>query len=200
MIRHITGNTSIDTFLQGWETILAEPEPLVIRDMKVLEIAPAIITVADPVSRCYFVKRRNDNIFAKVAETLWMLAGRDDIGWLSHYLPRVFDYSDNGRTWRGAYGPRLRNWNGHTHKVDQLRNVINTLHKDRYSRQAVISIWDPSEDMVDVTKDRPCNQWLQFIIRDEMLHMNVVQRSCDAMWGYSGIDTFSWSVLQQMMA
>ena len=188
-----------DAFITLGKDILMIGNEYSPRGKKTKEFPPVMITLVNPLERCFFVPGRNDNVFAKVAETLWQMAGRDDIDWLSFYLPRAVDYSDNGRTWRGAYGPRLRNWNGSDNVVDQVKEVAN-LHKDRYSRQAVISIWDPSRDITAVTKDRPCNNWLQFLIRDGKLIMNVTQRSCDLLWGYSGIDTFSWSVLQQMMA
>jgi thymidylate synthase len=55
---------------------------------------------------------RNNNVFAQLAETAWVLAGRNDLAFLGHYLPRVADFSDDGRTWRGAYGPRIRRWGG----------------------------------------------------------------------------------------
>lgn len=182
-----------------------------VRGSKTLEITSKTVKILNPEQRCIIIPGRNDNIFAKVAETLWMLAGRNDIDWLSYYLPRAKDFSDDGKTWRGAYGPRLRNWNGANYKADQLANVIQLLNRDPQTRQAVISIWDPSEDLLP-TKDVPCNNWIQFMIRTEpglasdgyssrrMLHMNVVQRSSDWMWGFSGIDLFAWSVLHQMMA
>jgi len=60
-------------------------------------------------------------------------------------------------------------------------------------------IFDPSRDYVD-SKDIPCNNWLHFIIRNNRLHMSVVIRSNDVMWGFSGINAFEWSVLHEMMA
>lgn len=165
------------------------------RGLKTLEFTSQFIRLTHPTERCFFIPGRNDNIFAKIAETLWQLAGRNDIEWLSFYLPRAKDYSDDLKTWRGAYGPRIRNWNG----VDQLKEVVNILNLDPSSRRSVISIFDPAQDFKQ-TLDVPCNNWLQFLIRGGNLHMNVTQRSCDLLWGYSGIDTFSWSVMQQMIA
>src|SRR5678815_3357868 len=48
-------------------------------------------------------------------------------------------------------------------------------------------------------RDR-CNNWLQFLIRDDKLHLHVTIRSNDAMWGWSGINTFEWSLLHEMVA
>jgi len=38
------------------------------------------------------------------------------------------------------------------------------------------------------------------MIRDGKLHMNVIVRDNDAVWGFSEINSFEWSVLQEMMA
>ncbi len=187
------------SFLSNLNNVYLLGDKAIVRDMETVELLCSNISILNPNYRCFFVNNRNDNIFAKVAETLWMLAGRDDIEWLSFYLPRAKDFSDNGKTWRGAYGPRLRNWNGADKMADQLVNVTTKLNLDPMTRQGVISLWDPSEDF-QPTKDVPCNNWLHFFIRNGHLNMNVAQRSSDILWGYSGIDTFSWSVLMQMMA
>ncbi|PDQ34164.1 MAG: hypothetical protein B5766_13125 [Candidatus Lumbricidophila eiseniae] len=46
-------------------------------------------------------------------------------------------------------------------------------------------------------------QWiwqLHFLVRHGRLSLNVALRSNDVLWGFSGINTFEWSVLQEMMA
>lgn len=189
-------------FIDALKRVLKEGKQVTVRGMKTLELRQEAITIRNPMERCIVLPHRNDNIFAKVAETLWMIQGRNDIQWLKHYLPRAPGFADDGEHWRGGYGPRLRNWRyGETDadSVDQLHYVVNLLNKDPESRQAVISIWDPSID-TNPGKDIPCNNWIHFLIRDKMLHMSVAQRSSDIMWGFSGIDAFSWSVLHQMMA
>ena len=203
-------------FYNNLRDIVDNGKEIDVRGNKTKELLSRTIKIVDPLRRCYVLPHRNDNIFGKIAETLWMIKGRHDIGWLKYYLPRAPEFSDDGKTWRGAYGPRLRNWNGHTNKVDQIKNVVELIKEDKFTRRAVMSMWDPSEDIVD-SKDIPCNNWVHFFVRDfpagiwdngryassemvDALYMNVTQRSCDILWGYSGIDTFAWSVLHQMMA
>ena len=62
-----------------------------------------------------------------------------------------------------------------------------------------MSLYDPATDFID-SKDIPCNNWLHWLIRDGKLHLNVALRSNDVIWGFSGINCFEWSVLQEMMA
>ena len=138
---------------------------------------------------------------AQIAETMWVLSGRNDVEWLSHYLPRAKDFSDDGETWRGGYGPRLRNFgeNDYMDGVDQVAHVVKLLHEDRTTRRAVINIYDPVID-VDPGKDIPCNNWLHFLPQGSTLDLNVTIRSNDLMWGWSGINAFEWTALLHVVA
>jgi thymidylate synthase len=166
-----------------------------VRGKKIWEILSYLVEIECPLERVILHPHRKNNTFAAIAETMWVLAGRNDIAYLGHYLPRAKNFSDDGRTWRGGYGPRLRNWRG----TDQIKNVIDLLNFDRATRRAVMVIFDPELDFID-SKDIPCNNWIHFIIREDKLHMNVSLRSNDAIWGFSGINTFEWSYLHEMMA
>lgn len=179
--------------------VYSEGKPVAVRGSQTKELRNECFTIERPDERVIFVRNRKDNIFAKIAETLWVLAGHNDITWLKRYLPRAPEWSDNGRTWRAAYGPRLRNWAGYDANTDQLANVLWELIKDPESRRAVISLWDPSVDYTE-SKDIPCNNWIHFLVRDGKLHMNIAQRSSDVIWGFSGINTFEFSVIQEYMA
>lgn len=168
------------------------------------ELSHVAITLRKPWQRELTLPGRKANIAAQIAETMWVLAGRNDIGWLSSYLPRAVDFSDDGETWRAGYGPRLRNMqgidaSGEPTVTDQLEYVVNTLRSSPGSRQAVATIWDPAVDR-EPGKDRACNNWLHFLARDGKLHLLVGIRSNDVMWGWSGINAFEWSALQEIVA
>ena len=87
------------------------------------------IVITEPWRREVVSVNRKANVFAQIAETMWVLAGRNDIEWLSAYLPRAVDYSDNGTHWRAGYGPRIRRIRGFEN-VDQLVRVVETLKAD----------------------------------------------------------------------
>ena len=164
------------------------------------------ITLTDPVNREIVLPARKANLAAQIAETMWVLSGRADIGWLENYLPRVRDFSDDGETWRAGYGARLRHWERrttatgfHGPDVDQIAWVFEHLRTQPSSRRAVLSIWDPSID-TDDAKDIPCNDWLNFSSRLGKLDLHVAIRSNDVIWGWSGINQFEWSVLLEVMA
>ncbi|MEU7060477.1 thymidylate synthase [Streptomyces sp. NPDC046197] len=161
------------------------------------EILGALVTIDRPSERVLTVPQRNNNVFAQIAETLWVLAGRNDLEFLGRYLPRAADFSDDGSTWRAAYGPRLRAWG--LQRVDQLAAIRARLSEDPLTKRAVATIFDPAADHVD-SLDVPCNNWLHFLQRDGELHLSVAVRANDAIWGFSGINVFEWSVLHEIMA
>lgn len=188
--------TNINDALVGLlAQIKSSGRDVVSRGFSTREIGPVQFTLQNPSQRCLVTPLRNNNIFASIAETMWVLAGRNDVEFLGHYLPRAADFSDDGVTWRGGYGPRLRDWGG-TDQIDEVRKI---LLADRGSRRAVATIFDPAQDYV-VSKDIPCNNWLNFAVRSDALNCHVAVRSNDVMWGFSGINAFEWSVLLEAMA
>lgn len=168
---------------------------------KTLEMTHVGITLTDPLRREIHVPDRKANVAAQIAETAWVLRGLNDIGWLSHYLPRAAEFSDDGRTWRAGYGPRLRHWPAadHGEPIDQIRTVLDVLRASPGSRQAVMSIWDPAQDY-KASKDIPCNNWLSWSLRNNRLDLHVAIRSNDVVWGWSGINQFEWSVMLEILA
>jgi thymidylate synthase len=175
--------------------VLAGNKKVVVREKETTELRARVTRIERPYERYVFLPSRGHSVFAQCAETMWVLAGRDDITWLGDYLPRAPSFSDDGTTWRGAYGPRLRSWSG----VDQVDAVRKLLQADRTTRQAVMMLFDPAKDF-EPSKDIPCNNWLSWLVREDQLHLSVALRSNDIWWGLSGINAFEWSVLQEIMA
>jgi len=72
------------------------------------------------------------------------------------------------------------NWNYTYHQryASQYQFVIDELRRNKNSRRAVMTIWDPLKDKY--SSDPPCFNHCQFLIRDEKLHMKVLFRSNDA--------------------
>ncbi|MEZ4434956.1 MAG: thymidylate synthase [bacterium] len=186
---------STEALLDGLRRLLDGGDLVESRAGSTRELHGHVMRIERPLERVIVARERRNNVFAALAETFWVLGGRDDMAYLSHYLPNAPDFSDDGLVWRGAYGPRLRNWRG----VDQLAEVVRLLTADLSTRRGAMSIFDPALDYT-ASKDIPCNNWLHFLVRAGRLHLMVALRSNDAIWGFSGINAFEWSVLQQMMA
>ncbi|MGL5808389.1 MAG: thymidylate synthase, partial [Nocardioides sp.] len=162
--------------------VMVSGDEVVARGQTQRELRGHVQTITHPTERVLVLPGRANNVFAQIAETAWVLAGRDDLAYLAHYLPRAPEFSDDGKTWRAAYGPRLRNWRG---QVDQLSAVADRLVEDPHTKRAVMTIFDPASDYGE-TKDVPCNNWLHFLQRDGQMHLSVAVRANDAIWGFSG--------------
>ena len=164
----------------------------------------AFVTLDNPKARHLSLEGRKNNIFATIAETFWVFAGSNDIDpYLSFFLPRAKDFSDDGKTWRGGYPERI-------FANEQIDDVIEQFRNEGiHTRRAVMVISDPSLDTrvaldkvygLETTKDRPCNMIIDFFITpDKRLHMNVKSRSGDVIWGFGSINIFEWTFLQEMI-
>jgi|ERR1017187_2765334 thymidylate synthase len=182
-------------FLGELRALVGDGTDIEVRGQLTREITARTVQVENIRERYLVVPNRHNNVFASIAESLWVIAGRNDLGYLSTYLPRASEFSDDGITWRAAYGPRLRNWNG----VDQLAEVVSILQADLTSRRAVAVLYDPDRDFVE-SNDIPCNNWLHFLVRQGRVDLHVVARSTDIWWGFSGINAFEWTLLLEMMS
>lgn len=172
------------------------------RNGPVKSIYRAEMVVADPRARYLNIPGRKSNIFQMMAETLWVMAGLDNVHpFLSYFLPRAANYSDDGVTWRGAYGPRL-------FAFDQLEDVVKAFEQDGLdTRRAVLAIYQPHLDSrvglssqygLEGTKDLPCNNFINFWVdADKRFHMEVIQRSGDIIWGAGSINLYEFSFLQE---
>jgi len=163
------------------------------RGMQTKELENVLYEIECPQDKISILKHRNANIFATLAETLWVLGGRNDLEFISHYIKRMEDFADPENLLYGGYGPRIQKWQG----VNQFEQVLNILKKDPTSRRAIISLFDPSRDFF--SDDLPCTNWLHFTIRDDKLNLKIVSRSMDVIWG-STLNFFEWAVVQEIVA
>lgn len=140
-------------------------------------------------NNCILANRGRDlNYRFMVAEMLWIMFGRSDVGVLTQYNRNMVRFSDDGIKLYGAYGPRIR---------DQYSRVVNALIKDKETRQAVITIFNP--DMSTTTKDTPCTISMQFLLRKGLLNCIVTMRSSDIWLGFP-YDFFTFSMVTQKIA
>lgn len=164
----------------------------------------ALLQLDNPRARHLHLEGRKNNIFATFAEVFWVMAGDENIDpYLSHFLPRAVEFSDDEETWRGAYGPRI-------YAHNQVQGVIDIFkHEGLDTRRAVISIYDSMKDSpsglkeiyrLQTSKDIPCNNMLHFYVRDGKLNCNAFSRSGDVVWGVTNINIVEWTVLMEYIA
>lgn len=178
---------------------------------------PVVTTYLKPNKRVLFNPTRDANPYFHFMESLWMLAGRNDVRWVAQFNQGMHKYSDDGATLHGAYGYRWRehfkvnrahgmdNY-GFGHSLDQLGLIAEALCEDPTSRRAVLAMWDPVAEWSQLAgtdgtaKDLPCNTHAYFDLLDGRLNMTVCNRSNDIWWGAYGANAVHFSILQEYMA
>jgi thymidylate synthase len=163
------------------------------------------LRIADARKNLILDPQRGLNYRFAVAEWLWILAGLDRLDVLTRYNKQMAEFSDDGVTLRGAYGPRLK---------DQWPWLLKRLTDDLESRQGVVSIWTPAPES---SKDVPCTLSAQYLVRKEtanqlvikdgyedpkqrlFLHTVMTMRSSDAWWGIP-YDVFTFAQLANGLA
>ena len=187
---------------------------------------PVVVKIEDSTARQILIPERKWNRVLPYAESLWMILGSNDLDDLpGHFVKSVYNFSDDGHTWRGGYGPRIRRYTGISNQyyrslnnkkissqeehakdsfvnVDQLRYVIETLRNEPTSRQALITIHDPAKDSLLglKTRDIPCTRSLHFMIVDGKLNLYVWMRSNDFIWGAQAVNIPNFTLMQQYVA
>jgi len=159
---------------------------------------PVATIYSQPKERVLFYPERDANPFFHCLESLWMLGGRNDVAYVSKYSGNIKNYSDDGKTYHGAYGYRWRKW----FHYDQLSIAAHRLKTFPNDRRTVVSMWDATTDllMTNDAKDLPCNTQIFFNVRNGLLNMTVVNRSNDMVWGAYGANAVHMSFLQEYMA
>lgn len=200
----IHGKTINELIINVLEKTINEGKKVPSRNGETLTIYDVSLILDNPRSRHLSLFGRKNNIFATFAEALWVLAGDNKIEpFLSFFLPRASKYSDDGVTWRAAYGERL-------YSYGQIENVIKQFKEEGiYTRRAVISIYMPNLDTsesllkeygLDNSNDIPCNNLIHFFVTpDKKLNIKTTQRSGDLIFGISNINIFEFSLLLEMI-
>lgn len=186
---------------------------------------PIIIKIVNPLARIVMIPERQWNHILPYAESLWLASGRNDMEMIGTYLRKMYDFSDDQKSMRAGYGPRLRYFNGIRQdyetsyltkklrhqspefiEVDQFEFIEKIFQKDPYTRQAIISITDPAKDYflkegeLKPTKDFPCTNSLQFLRRGNYLDMITHMRSNDFLWGTTAVNIFNFTFIQEYFA
>jgi len=134
-------------------------------------VAPGPVTTqyTRPRERVIFWPERDANPFFHFFESLWMLAGRNDIAFLTQFVARMKQFSDDGVTQHGAYGHRWMHHfelareeiddgisHGWMEDIDQVASIVNMLKRNPEERRCVLQMWDASVDLGRNGVDVPC--------------------------------------------
>jgi len=180
-------------YKQSLSLLFSKGQEVSPRGIKTLELSPFVFRLYSPRTRFIQNANRDINLGLNIVEFLNIIGGNNSVSIFDGLSENIKKFSDDGVTFRGGYGPRLRN-----EEIDQFKLVIDKLKSDSFSRQAIMTIFDPAIDYVE-TKDVPCTINFHFLLRNNRLKMNVYMRSNDAILGHA-IDIFVFTMIQEVIA
>lgn len=156
---------------------------------KTRELIGYKLVLQDPLRSLLTDMNRGLNLGIAAVEAAQLIGGVSDPA-LTVRVSKNFARFLDGGAFHGAYGPRIKT---------QLHALLDRLMQDSTSRQALLNIWRPQDDLFAGAKDLPCTLTLQFLIREDRLHAVVNMRSNDVFWGLS-YDVFQFTQLQVTLA
>jgi thymidylate synthase len=164
------------------------------------ELLHAQIVIGDPRQRWVVSRIPSINPAFAIVESIWVLAGREDAGFLVPWNAQLTSYAGTGEVFCGAYGKRLRSAFG----IDQLQRAYEGLRANPSSRQFVLQIWDPRRDFPypdgrPQNPDIPCNVCSLLKIRNNKLEWLQILRSNDVFLGFP-YDVVQFTTLQEVLA
>lgn len=126
--------------------------------------------------------KRKLNYHFMFHEAYLIATGNNSVKDFTRFMKSFVNYSDDGETFFGAYGPKY---------VSQVDNVVQKLMHDSNTRQAVINIW---RENPPATKDTPCTLNLVFYIVNGKLNCTINMRSSDVWLGLP-YDIFTFAIM-----
>ena len=172
-------------WLSNLRHLMAFGERAAPRGMETRELLQKTFTI-DMRQPVLTVPARKLSVRFMAAEAFWILSGDDKVETIAPFNKNISQFSDNGETFYGAYGPKIR---------DQLPYVVGKLTEDRDTRQAGLTIW---RENPKATKDVPCTVAIFFSIRGNLLNAHVYMRSSD-IWLGLPYDAFNFSMLAHLV-
>lgn len=133
--------------------------------------------------------------------------GNPGIAWYYHsYNLEFLETFGEELRYSYSYGDRFRNYGKNETKsdegkmvVDQIKNTLKKLREDPTTRRAVMMIWNPHADSNPKTWNVPCNDMVQFLIRNNQIHLHLHIRSQDIFSGFN-YDLTHFMLMQQIFA
>lgn len=184
-------------------------EPVSPRGISTIELVNSTLMLRNPLDRIVTDRGRRMNIAFGFAEWYAMMFGIENLDFFQRFIHDYDRYSTDGKKADGSYGTRVQypllqiDSTGHVttpRKANQLDGIIAKLKDDPCSRQAVMSIYNADDLTIGAGgKNTPCTLTLQFLIRDNELHLIVNMRSSDVYVGLT-YDVFVFTMIQEYVA
>ena len=154
------------------------------------EIMSVTVRSDDPRQRLFI--RDGYNLAFQLQEAIAYWTGQNP-GHVHRYNTNMERFMTDGKLEGSAYGRYLRHI-----PHDQIDRVINQLRENPETRQAIINFHQSGVERYD-GPDVACTVYMQFLIRNNELHVITSMRSQDMLWGYPyDVHNFQW--IQEVVA
>lgn len=183
----IYGNSFSEIYTQLRKQLLTAPT-ISPRGIETKELIDVNIILTNPQLRLGFHPERKFSLLFAISEAVNLFSQVEDMKFLSFFNKNLEQFGEGG-IFPGAYGKRIYGY---------IDTIISKLQSDQNSRQAVVNIFE-REDIRRRGKTVPCTLSLQFLIRQERLHLFVKMRSNDFYWGLP-YDIFMFTCLHEAVA
>ena len=149
-------------------------------------------TLMDPSDKVITTPERKFNEDYANFEFDWYLKGDRD----------ATEISERAKIWKNMIVPGTTEVNSNYgyfwNKNDQLQRAITELKSNPQTRRAIVVHYDINE-LDRYAYDTPCNDVLNFYIKDDKLHLSVFARSIDLVYGFCN-DQYTFAKLMEMVA
>lgn len=136
-----------------------------------------------------------------IHELLWFLKGDTNIKYLNDNGVKIWDaWADDNGDLGHIYGHQWRKWSSNTiyGSIDQIKQVIDQIKNNPYSRRHIVSAWNVSD--LEYMNLPPCHIMFQFYVsNDRELSLQLYQRSADVFLGVP-FNIASYYLLLRMVA
>ncbi len=134
-----------------------------------------------------------------IHELLWFISGDTNTMYLNENGVRIWnEWADKDGDLGPVYGYQWRSWQASDgRKIDQLKNVIDSIKKTPDSRRHIVSAWNVGE--LDKMALPPCHILFQFYVAGGKLSCQLYQRSADIFIGVP-FNIASYALLTLMIA
>jgi thymidylate synthase len=179
-----------ESYAQILRTVRDQGAYVAPRGKPTTELLNTTIELLDPRRGAAIACGRKLHMGMAAAEALQLVGGFSDPPAMAQVSAGHVAFQDGG-VFHAAYGVRIN---------PQVPQALSRLRQDPDTRQAVIAIWDPTQDLWTTrTRDYPCTTHLQLMIRRGRLDLHVSMRANDAWRGFP-YDVFQFTQLQCSVA
>lgn len=180
------------------EKLFSEGEIITTRGLKTLEICNVNLCLRDPRNRVTNNSKRKWKLPLAIGEFAWHVSGSNSVDFITYYAKQWKNFSSDGKIIsRSCYGHKI--FKKENNGSSQWTKLIELLKKDKFSRRAVLDIFESDSGNDYFAKDVACVNTVQFLIRNNKLDAIVSMRSNDMIWGLP-YDIYLFTMLQELLS